>query len=412
MRAAGGVDGFDGCVHTGIRRQHGCDNRDNRRLLRFGDFDNPWTDGSKMRGGDSFRRRPVKGRWGKIDRMELHRNIELLCARSARRRALLAQRQRRKRGLLGLLQFRHPRSRIRETGHGPCRVDYDCLSRVISHDDPPIPGHDLERAVRQVLVRYGAVIQERIVPARGLAFLNGGERQCGECQDADPAILRGASDRRERRIDVEDAGPGYLAGNETEGALDQTEQGRIRGARALARKFVQHQARGGGKIEHSAVDESYADGAIGSGLDRIALIDQGTDAGSNKHPVGAHDGDGTDRRPDFADSFEWRGRQHLDGTDDEAFARHIARVTKHVGFPLPLGLRAASLLPFPLYFSQYAGAIGSALLAALYPKTCIFFEGIGHELLEGGEELRVVSMSNASTSATKRQPRCFQYATC
>ena len=107
-------------------------------------------------------------------------------------------------------------------------------------------------------------------------------------------------------------------------------------------KFVQHQARGGGKIERGAVDESYADGAIGSGLNRIALIDQGADAGSNKHPVGAHDGDGTDRRPDFADSFERRGRRHLDGTDDEAFARHIARVTKHAGFPLPLGLRAES----------------------------------------------------------------------
>ena len=50
-------------------------------------------------------------------------------ARSARRRALLAQRKRRKRALLGLLQFRHPRSRIRETGHGPCRVDDDCFSR-------------------------------------------------------------------------------------------------------------------------------------------------------------------------------------------------------------------------------------------------------------------------------------------
>ena len=230
MRAAGGVDGFDGCVHTGIRRQHGCDNR-YKRLLKFGDFDNPWTDGSKMRGGDSFRRRPVKGRWGKIDRMELHRNIELLCARSARRRALLAQRERRKRGLLGLLQFRHPRSRIRKTGHGPRRVDDDCFPGVISHDDPAIPGHDLERAVRQVLVRDGAVIQERVMTARGLAFLYGGERQCGERQDADPAILRGASDRCERRIDPEAAGPGYLAGNETEGALDQTEQGRIRGAR-------------------------------------------------------------------------------------------------------------------------------------------------------------------------------------
>ena len=43
------------------------------------------------------------------------------------------------------------------------------------------------------------------------------------------------------------------------------------------------------------------------------------------------------------------------------------------------------------HFSQYAGAIGSALLAALYPKTFILFECIGHELLEGGEELRVVS---------------------
>ena len=248
--------------------------------------------------------------------------------------------------MLGLLQFRHPRSRIRETGHGPCRVDDDCFPGIISHDDPAIPGHDLERAVRQVFVRDGAVIQERVMTARGLAFLYGGERQCGERQDADPAILRAASDRCERRIDAEAAGPGYLAGNETEGALDQTEQGRIRGARALARKFVQHQARGGGEIERGAVDESYADGAIGSGLNRIAPIDQGADAGSNKHPVGAHDGDGTDRRPDFADSFERRGRRHLGGTDDDAFARHIARVTKHAGFPLRL---AASLLPFPLY---------------------------------------------------------------
>ena len=228
-----------------------------------------------MRGGDSFRRRPVKGRWGKIDRMELHRNIELLCARSARRRALLAQRQRRKRGLLGLLQFRHPRSRIRETGHGPCRVDDDCFPRVISHDDPAIPGHDLERAVRQVLVRDGAVIQERVVTARGLAFLYGGERQCGERQDADPAILRGASDRCERRIDPEAAGLGYLAGNESEGALDQTKQGRIRGAGRVAHKFVQNQARGGGEIERGAVGESNADGAIGFGLNRIAPVDQG-----------------------------------------------------------------------------------------------------------------------------------------
>ena len=183
--------------------------------------------------------------------------------------------------------------------------------------------------------------------ARGLAFLYGGERQCGERQDADPAILRGASDRCERRIDPEAAGPGYLAGNETEGALDQTKQGRIRSADRVAHKIVQNQARGGGEIERGAVGEGNADGAIGFGLNRIASVDKVADAGSNKHPVGAHDGDGTDRRPDFADSFERRGRRHLDGTDDEAFARHIARVTKHAGFPLPLGLRVASLTGIP-----------------------------------------------------------------
>ena len=46
--------------------------------------------------------------------------------------------------------------------------------------------------------------------ARGLAFLYGDERQCGECQNADPAILRGASDRCERGIDDEAAGPANL----------------------------------------------------------------------------------------------------------------------------------------------------------------------------------------------------------
>ena len=47
------------------------------------------------------------------------------------------------------------------------------------------------------------------------------------------------------------------------------------------------------------------------------------------------------------------------------------------------------------HFRQYAGAIGSAspptLVAPLYLKTCILFECIRHELLKGGEELRVVS---------------------
>src|SRR5262245_5767001 len=182
--------------------------------------------------GDSVLQRATR-RLGKIDRCELRRKIELLCARSARRRALLSQRQGGKRGLLGLLQFRHSRRRIWDALYGPCRVDDDCFSWVISDDDPAIPGRDLECAVRQVLIRNGAVIQERVLRTRGLAFLDGGERQCGERQDPDPAILYGASDLSERRIDVESARPGDLAGNEIKGALDQTEQGRIRGARAL-----------------------------------------------------------------------------------------------------------------------------------------------------------------------------------
>ena len=42
--------------------------------------------------------------------------------------------------------------------------------------------------------------------------------------------------------------------------------------------------RGGGQIERGAVDESYANGTIRSGLNHIALIDQGTDFGSNSTP--------------------------------------------------------------------------------------------------------------------------------
>ena len=126
--------------------------------------------------------------------------------------------------------------------------------------------------------------------ARGLAFLYGGESQCGERQDADPAISRAASDACERRIDPEAAGLGYLAGNEGEGALDQTKQGRIWGAGRVAHKFVQNQARGGGEIERGAVGEGNADGAIGVGLNRIAPVNEIADADSNNLAVGAHDG--------------------------------------------------------------------------------------------------------------------------
>src|SRR5262245_17420762 len=115
--------------------------------------------------------RAVLGRT-KIDWSELLWNIESRCARAARRRALLSQSQRQggQRVLLVTLQLRHSRRRIWDAGHGPLRVDDDCFPRVISHDDPPIPGRDLKCAVWRVFVRYGAIIQEGIGPARSLDF--------------------------------------------------------------------------------------------------------------------------------------------------------------------------------------------------------------------------------------------------
>src|SRR5215510_1864236 len=114
----------------------------------------------------------------KIDWQELLLSKLGSCARSARRRALLSQSQRQggKRVLLGLLQLRHSRRRIWDAGHRPCWVNDDCFPRVISHDDPSIPGRDLKCAVRRVFVRYGAIIQEGIGPARSLDFPYGGER--------------------------------------------------------------------------------------------------------------------------------------------------------------------------------------------------------------------------------------------
>src|SRR5215471_8631577 len=114
----------------------------------------------------------------KIDWLELLQSKLGICARSARRRALLSQsqRQRVKRVLLGLLQLRHSRRRIWDAGHRPLRVENDCFPRVIRHDDRSIPLRDLKCAVRRVFVRYDAIIQEGIGPARSLDFAYGGER--------------------------------------------------------------------------------------------------------------------------------------------------------------------------------------------------------------------------------------------
>ena len=254
--------------------------------------------------------------------------------------------------MLGLLQFRHARRRIWDAGHCPCRVDDDCFPGVIRHDDPAIPGHDLERAVRQVLVRDGAVIQERVVTARGLAFLYGGESQCGERQDADPAISRAASDACERRIDPEAAGLGYLAGNEGEGALRETEQGRIRVPIRVICKLVQYRAGVARQIEHGAIGEDDSHRAIGSGRYRVALVDELADVHSSNNAAGAHDGDRTDRRLDLADGIGRRGDQPLRGAEHNAVhTKRIAGATEHgdpprlMTVPRPGWLGLCALLP-------------------------------------------------------------------
>src|SRR5215813_207285 len=272
----------------------------------------------------------------KIDWLELQRSIEGIRARSARRRALLSQsgRQGGKRALLGLLQLRHSRRRIWEAGHRPCRVNDDCFPRVISHDDPPIPGRDLKCAVWRVFVRYGAIIQEGIGPARSLDFAYGGERQCGQRQDANPAILRGASDPCERGIDPEATGFRYLTGNESEGAFAETKQGRIRGP--VANELVQRHAGVIRQGERGAIDEGDPDSAIGSGLDRVVPVDRITDFDLSDNAARVHDGDDAGRRLDRADCLEKRSPRYIAATR-AVITWRIAGATKHETPPCAAG---------------------------------------------------------------------------
>jgi len=81
----------------------------------------------------------------------------------------------------------------------------------------------------------------------------------------------------------------YLAGDESEGAFAETKQGRTRGP--VANEFVQHHAGVIRKIERGAIGEGDADGAIGSGLDRVVPVDRITDLDLGNNAAGAHDGD-------------------------------------------------------------------------------------------------------------------------
>ena len=226
--------------------------------------------------GDKFSRRVIARRT-KIDWLELHRDIETRRARSARRAAFLSQRKGGKRAMLGLLQFRHARRRIRETGHGPCRVDDDCFpgSSAIMTLPSLVTISNVPCAKSlYVMRRHPGTRRDGSRPG----FPYGDESQCGERQDADPRsravprmLAKGVSMLRPPALAILPA---------TKAKAPWTRLNRAEfGAPARRNKFVQHQARGGGKIEHSAVDESNADGAIRAGLDRIAPINQSADAG-------------------------------------------------------------------------------------------------------------------------------------
>jgi len=154
LAAAGLADHLGGRVQPArIARKY---RRDNGRCFQYGRFDELLISRSRNRGKNEHR--AVVLGLKKIDWLKLQRRFESLCARSARRRPLLSERQGRKRGLLSKLQVRHSRGTIWDAGDGPGRVDNDSLPWVIRHDDPPIPGHNLERAVRRVFVRYCAII--------------------------------------------------------------------------------------------------------------------------------------------------------------------------------------------------------------------------------------------------------------
>jgi tetratricopeptide (TPR) repeat protein len=140
-------------------------------------------------------------------------------------------------------------------------------------EDPPILLHyDFVGAVRQILVGCGVIIQERVGPARSLHFVYDGEGQ-GERQGADSAILQGASDPCDRRIDPETAALCYLAGGESEGAFVESQPGWIRGPVRIANEFLRRHAGVIRKTERVAVGERDAGCGGGCGQYDRAIED-------------------------------------------------------------------------------------------------------------------------------------------
>src|SRR5262249_6900102 len=89
----------------------------------------------------------------------------------------------------------------------------------------------------------------------------------------------------------------------------ETKQGRIRGP--VANELIQHHAGVIQKIERGAISEGDADGAIGSGLDRVVPVDRITDLDLGNNAAGAHDGDWAGRPLDLADCLGRRTPHRL-----------------------------------------------------------------------------------------------------
>src|SRR5262249_1180781 len=166
----------------------------------------------------------------------------------------------------------------------------------------------------------------------------------------------------------------YLTGNESEGAFAETKQGRIRGP--VANELVQRHAGIIRKIERGAIGEGDADGAIGSGLDRVVPVDRITDFDLGSNTAGGHDSDWADHGLDLADCLGRRGPHQLGAAANSAIITwRIADATEHAT-SLCCGVPSRLALPFlhDLFGGEFISSIpklkkGYGGLAKIRPAT-------------------------------------------
>ena len=120
-----------------------------------------------------------------------------------------------------------------------------------------------------------------------------------------------ATNASNRCIDREATGFCHPAGHEGEGPPGHSEQRRMRDAIGVADEIVQRQARAGGQVEHSAVDEANSDAAVGHRLDHVTLANGITDRDLNGNAARTPYGAAADRRLNIANDLGKQGRNGL-----------------------------------------------------------------------------------------------------